>query len=251
MGRVDRLIEQWRGLTAVTAHGGAPLAVLEKLARVATPLSGPVGRLQRLAAERSDVRARAFDREHGTDTFSRAPMSELGCRDDSGKDFDGWMYGPINQDFFDEIAQQVTARHELMFCDVGMGKGLALMLADRWGFGSLVGVELSSPLVDIARVNFEKYRASGKPFAAEAICADFMEYALPDKPTLFFLNNPFPHYIAERAVAHILKSITTHPRRVVVVYRKAPSQTQALLDASPLLMSERWTPYWKIWRSAG
>jgi SAM-dependent methyltransferase len=177
-------------------------------------------------------------------------MADIGCEDPRGKDFDGWMYGPINQDFFDEMLRHVERRRELTFLDVGMGKGLALMLAARWGFDALMGIELSAPLIDIARDNFGRYeRKTGRRIEAQVLCGDFMELKLSDAPTLFFLNNPFPHEIAALAVAHILKSLAELPRRVVIVYRRAAAETQALLDASPLLRSERRTPYWKIWSS--
>jgi hypothetical protein len=214
-------------------------------------LGQPVDAVRRTLARYSDHRAKQFDRKHGTDTFSRARMTELGCTDEVGKDFDGYMYGPINEDFFGEIARRVPDRAELTFCDVGMGKGLAMMLAHEWGFGRLLGVELSNVLVQIAQQNFERYRRStGRTLEADVVCDDFMKYPLPERPTFFFLNNPFPHYLAERAVAHITSSLSAHPRRVVVAYRRAPTQTVAMLDAAPQLKVARRTPYWAMWESA-
>src|SRR4051812_40313777 len=83
--------EKVQGLVDTTAHAGAPLAVLEKLARQVPGLARPVGVVHRALARYSDRRARQFDGRHGTDTFSRARMTDLGCTDEAGKDFDGWM----------------------------------------------------------------------------------------------------------------------------------------------------------------
>jgi hypothetical protein len=247
----NRTLHRLRGLTDCLAHGGAMIAILEKLARRAPPLAIPARTVQRLAARYTDARARDFDAKHGTDTFARAKMVDLGLTDPSGNDFEGWMYGPINHDFFDEIVRHVDGPESLTFLDVGSGKGLALMLAQRWGFRSLVGVELSRELVDVAHGNFERYtQRTGRRVDAQMVVGDFMEHPLPPEPTLFFLNNPFPHSIAQHAVAHILDSIERHPRRAIVVYRRAEPRTQALLDGSPLLREHRRTPYWKIWQTA-
>jgi SAM-dependent methyltransferase len=247
----NRPFQLLRGLNDCLAHGGAMIAVLEKLARAAPALAIPARTVQRLAARYTDARARAFDAKHDTDTFARAKMVDLGLKDPTGNDFEGWMYGPINHDFFDEIVRHVDGPENLTFLDVGSGKGLALILAERWGFRSLVGVELSPELVDVAQGNFTRYeKRTGRHVEAQMVVGDFMEQALKPEPTLFFLNNPFPHSIAQHAVTHILKSIEQHPRRAVIVYRRCEPRTQAMLDDSPLLREHRRTPYWKIWQTA-
>jgi len=236
-----------RQFLACRAHLGAPLALLHKAARSLPPLRP----LAELASQGlglyTDARGRAFDRAHGTDTFFRVPMKELGLRDPRGADFDNWAYGPIGPDFFHEMMRPIPDRGELTFFDVGSGKGLPLMLAGDHGFRRVVGIELSRDLCDLAQRNFARYAAStGKPVAAEVLCGDFMEHELPDEPTVFFLNNPFPHYLATHAVAHIEASIRRHPRRVVLAYRRMQLPTLRQLEASPLLALHLSTPYWQI-----
>jgi SAM-dependent methyltransferase len=236
-----------RRFLACRAHLGAPLAILQRVARSVPPLLPLAERAHRALDRYSDGRSRAFDRQHGTDTYTRVPMKKLGLRDEHGQDFDNWAYGPICPDFFHEMMRQIPKRPELSFYDVGCGKGLPLLLAGDHGFRRVVGIELSPDLCDLAKRNIERYSASvGRPIVAAVICGDFLKQELPDEPTVFFLNNPFPHYIARLAVAHIEASIAAHPRRVVIAYRRMPLPTLRQLEASPHLALELTTPYWQI-----
>ena len=87
-----------KGLLSTRAHFGAPLALLRGVASKLPPLRPVAKAANQLLARYTDVRARAFDAEHGTDTFGRVGMRELGLEDD-GANYEGWMYGPICQDF--------------------------------------------------------------------------------------------------------------------------------------------------------
>ncbi len=236
-----------RQFLACRAHLGAPLALLTKVSRVVPPLRPVVAFAQKGLARYTDSRARAFDLEHGTETFSRIRLKNLGLQDERGKDFDNWAYGPIGPDFFHEIMRQIPDRGELTFFDVGSGKGLALMLAGDHGFRRVTGIDLSPELCDSAKKNFERYTASsGKRVAAEILCGDFLKHELPDEPTVFFLNNPFPQYIAKLAMEHIEASIAAHPRRVVIAYRRMQLPTLRQLQASPHFELYFSTPYWHI-----
>lgn len=236
-----------RRFLACRAHFGAPLALLVRASRSVRPLE-PVANVVRGGLARyTEYQRDRFDALHGTDTASRIAMSRLGLKDEHGDDFANWAYGPICPDFFREMMREIARRDELTFFDVGSGKGLALMLAGDYGFRRVAGIELSDSLNDVARKNFESYRArTGKRVNAEIICGDFMKHELPNEPTAFFLNNPFPAYIATHAVKHIEESIVKHPRRVVVAYRQAQVPILRQLQASPHLRLELTTPYWHI-----
>jgi hypothetical protein len=233
------------------AHFGAGLAVLRVLRRHAPILEVPLEAVHRLCAAYTDRRAQAFDVRHATDTFERVGMDELGLTDVRGGTYDGWKYGPINQDFFHELIRKVPRRAELTFFDVGLGKGLPLMLAGRLGFRRLMGIELSAELVEKAKRNFVAFgKSTSSPVDAELLVGDFMQLELPREPVAFFLNNPFPHYVAELAVRHIEASIASCPRRVVIAYRRPPQATIEQLESSRLLRRTARTPYWCIYESA-
>jgi hypothetical protein len=211
------------------------------------PLRPAANAVNNAFAQYTDWRARSWDKAHGTDTYNRVSMWKLGLVDEKGDNFDNWAYGPICHDFFDEMMEHVPRRHELTFFDVGSGKGLPLMLAGRHGFRRVVGIELSQDLCTVARSNFARFeQATGRAVDAEIVCGDFMEHALPDEPTAFFLNNPFPHYLAKLAVEHIERSVEASPREVVIAYRRMPRPTYDQLMASKHFDLVLTTPYWQI-----
>jgi hypothetical protein len=68
------------------------------------------------------------------------------------------------------------------FVDLGAGKGTALVLAERAGFRSLIGVEYDADLVVAARRNVP---------GAEIVQADARTYVLPHGRVLAYLYCPF------------------------------------------------------------
>jgi Histone methylation protein DOT1 len=233
---------------AARAHGGGALARLQDASR-RVALLRPASRLaEHLLDKYSDYRARAFDRRYGIDTFERVELQHLDIPELDPR-FGRWLYGPINPDFFEEMMSAIRVPFaETTFCDVGSGKGLAVLLAGSWGFKRLWGVEFSAALIERAKINASLYESkSGRRLDAEWTCGDFMELELPPEPTLFFLNNPFPAEIAERAIGHLEASIKRHPRRSWILWRKPGRDIAARLDASPMWHAEQTTPFWRFY----
>jgi len=213
------------------------------------PLLRPASRLAEELLDRySDYRARAFDRRYGIDTFERVELQHLDIPDLDPR-FGRWLYGPINPDFFEEMMGAIPVPFaETTFCDVGSGKGLAVFLAERWGFRRLWGVEFSAALIERAKVNASQFeRKTGRPLHVEWTCGDFMALELPAEPTLYFLNNPFPADIAECAIRHLEESLKRHPRRSWILWRKPGREIAARLDASPIWRAEQTTPFWRFY----
>jgi SAM-dependent methyltransferase len=248
---MGKVAQQLRGLVDSTTHFGGALTILRRLTRGSRVGERAVGRLEHWMGLYTDYRTRAFDRRYGTDTYERAHLSNLEIEGGLDPRFGTWMYGPINPDFFREMMRGLPIEpRELGFYDVGAGKGLALMLASEYPFRELVGIEFSPPLVDAGRKNVAIYeRATGRSLGVEWVCADFMQHPLPDRPSLFFMNAPFPWEIAEQALAHIEASIVSHPRKVVVLYRKPHGKTVEYMDASRHLRPLKTSPYWRAWSS--
>jgi predicted RNA methylase len=239
-----------RRFLACTAHFGAPLALLTKASSAVRPLRPVTVRLNQMLSHYTDARAKRFDAKYGTDTFERVPMATLGLQDAENRDFDNWAYGPICSDFFHEMMRAIPRSGELVFFDVGTGKGLPLLLAGEHGFRRIVGIELSQELCDIAARNIEKFNArAARRVDAEIICGDFMKHDLGSEPTVFFLNNPFPSRLALPAMKHIEESIVRHHRRVVIAYRRMQAPTLRYLLASKHFKIDLTTPYWQIFSS--
>ena len=80
-------------------------------------------------------------------------------------------------------------------------------------FRRVIGVEISSPLIAIARENRMHLGAS---VPVEFIEADAQTYSLPDSPTLLFLFNPFDAIALSRFISFNLDHFKKH--RSIIAY---------------------------------
>lgn len=157
---------------------------------------------------------RAFDDARGVET---AVPSEVPAADVVGPNWlSGVAYQPLpgSFDFGAVLADRGLRYEELTFLDLGAGKGRALLLAAALPFRSIVGVEYSASLVEVARENIDWV---GDP-RLSVVCADAAAYELPPEPLVIFLYNPFGDKVMRGVIRNVGESIARTPRRVVVVY---------------------------------
>lgn len=236
---------QVRDLFAMREHYGWADYIAQKAAR----LNGPAGRaaekLRKQLAEHTDARSAAFDTMHGTETFKRGAFA---CRESMPPEQESWGYGPVNQDFFREIMRAVPDDlSRYVFVDIGAGKGAALMLASEFGFRRYIGVELAQELIELGRLNIDKYVASTKrPFDPEWVQADFLKWPIPNVDSLYFINNSLPAELSVRAVKRLEDAALATGQRLLLAYRKASSSVANHLNASDAWRPLRLAPYWRI-----
>lgn len=89
------------------------------------------------------------------------------------------------------------------FVDIGCGKGRAVFVAEYCGYNNLTGIELNPQLVRSAEKNLRVY-----PFKrpASQICfihQNALEYEFENKPTVYFLFNPFNEKILDKVLEKI------------------------------------------------
>ncbi len=92
------------------------------------------------------------------------------------------------------------------------------MIASRYPYKRLVGVEFSSELDGIARKNVELFRAGGQKGNFELVCMDAGKFEPPEDDVVFYLFNPFAAPVMEQVVANVVRSLTQRPRRVAFLY---------------------------------
>jgi hypothetical protein len=111
-----------------------------------------------------------------------------------------------------------------VFFDVGSGKGRACMLASRYPFLRVEGVELNSVLASIARSNVELFQSSP---AGEALApihlhhADATLHPVPKEPVIAFLFHPFELPILRRFIRHLEISRAAHQAPLDLIYVNA------------------------------
>ena len=105
------------------------------------------------------------------------------------------------------------------FVDLGCGKGRPLLVATEFPFKEIVGVELSSAFVQIARTNAERianYHSGRTRVRIEV--GDATEYPIPSGDVVLFMYNPFDEAMIGKMAARVEAALALEPRRVFVVY---------------------------------
>ena len=122
----------------------------------------------------------AFDGQFGVDTDGRIPVGRLDIPDDRLEHV--VLYQAIPSDLFLDILGQLQVEHErFVFVDLGCGKGRALLLASRFPFKEIIGVELSATLCEIARRNIANWDKDPlqRCKRLRTVCLDAADYRLP------------------------------------------------------------------------
>ncbi len=106
------------------------------------------------------------------------------------------------------------------FVDVGCGKGRAMLLALRFPFRRVCGVELSSTLATVASANLERFAAPWrqKGVPAEAMAGDATEFPFPQGPLVLFLYHPFAAPVMKRFLTHVQNAMTLERREIYLLY---------------------------------
>ena len=105
------------------------------------------------------------------------------------------------------------------FVDLGCGKGRALLLASRYAFHAIVGVELDPTLAAIAQANLHAFQAPWQQCRSlVALQADATAFELPPTAMLLYLYHPFLAPALKRVLRRLERSLRQHPRELWLVY---------------------------------
>lgn len=102
------------------------------------------------------------------------------------------------------------------YLDLGCGKGRTLLLASKAGFRRVIGVDVCSDLLKLARENLERVHVSG-----ELICEDVRKLEFPAGPLVIFMYNPFYEDVMREVALRLEDSVRKDPREIFVVYYSA------------------------------
>jgi SAM-dependent methyltransferase len=198
---------------------GLGAAVFRKLARPLQRLrrgksSEPVAAL----AGGIPVPTHPFDLQHGTETSGLI----LGEKLVSGERNDLWStayYGISPSGFNQALSALDLDWRRFTFVDLGSGKGRALLLASRFPFRRIVGVELAPELSEVAAANILRFSASWQQCRdVEAHTGDAAEFSYPRGPIVLYLYHPFLAPVLKRCLANLSRALAAEPRELYVVY---------------------------------
>ena len=174
-----------------------------------------------------------FDLMHGTDTSGLIGGQELS----SGRWNDLWntAYYGISPSGLTQMLEALDLDWpRFTFVDLGSGKGRALLLASRFPFRRIVGVEISPNLSNVAATNIERFSAPWQTcHEIEPRVGDAAEFAYPSGPLVVFLYQPFLSPVLKKCLKNLARSLEAEPRELYVMY--VNPVYERLLQAVPRL----------------
>ena len=171
-----------------------------------------------------------FDRRYGVDTGGRIEAREL--RVDSENRTFGARYEPTPPRTFASLMRHLPADlSAYTFVDFGSGKGRVLLLASRYHFSCIIGVEYAKDLHAIASRNVHTYRDP------EQVCRniiplniDATEFAIPHTPCVFYFFQPFGREVMTRVLDNIKRSLLA-PRPIYLIMALTHPSAAALISS--------------------
>ena len=160
-----------------------------------------------------------FDRRHGTDTSrlvqTRAPA--------------GYLVNRYETADAAAIARAIESvgidASRFTFVDLGCGKGKPVIIAAGCPFRRVIGVDISPPVVAIARKNIGLCGLAGR---VELVVADAVGYDIPAGPVLIYLFNPFPERIVTLVMEKLVRRLAAFPDEPIVIVYMNPEHAHVI-----------------------
>jgi SAM-dependent methyltransferase len=160
----------------------------------------------------------SFDFRHGTDTEQVIGVKEL--KMDPALKNHAVQYEPTRAWLFADIMDKVKVDfRNFSFVDFGSGKGRVLLLASKFPFKRIIGIEASPELCQCAQNNIERYRANDQRCKnITSLCINAQEFEIPECDTILYFYNPFDAHILQPILNHIEDHCQNKPFRVIIIY---------------------------------
>jgi SAM-dependent methyltransferase len=192
-----------------------------------------------------DYVERHFDRKFAVDTAGTVYLPEL--RTDP-RYRDARFYGTCSCFFIRRALKSLPVDHrEFTFVDMGCGKGKAMLVASDWPFRQIIGVEISSILLEVAERNIATYRGRKKGCRDfRLLCMDARAYEIPPGNLVLYFFNPFEEPLMREVLENVARSVAQCPREVFVIY-KYP-MLRPMMESLPFLSLVRESPWYRIYK---
>ena len=159
----------------------------------------------------------SFDWKYGTDTMRWVSKKDLDTRSDNRSH--SAKYSATKVRPFLHVLDRLRLPRDCNFVDIGSGKGRVLLIASRYGFRKVVGIEFSGELCAVARKNAELFFWKVKPLSSiDVIEADATTYRFQAEDRVLFMFNPFDAFIMTKVLDNIRRSLEENPRRIWLIY---------------------------------
>lgn len=186
----------------------------------------------------TDIADRAFDAWHGADTRGTAALDDLGAVEGALEHAE--PYEPTRVLALRSLFRRLDLPEGGVLVDFGCGKGRVLLVASRFGFREVRGIEFSASLCDVARENVARLRRrSGRVSEFQVIHADAGTYEVRGDENVFFMFNLFDDHIVRRVMAAITRSWQASPRPMTLIYRR-PVHREWIIAGTPFVQRDEY-----------
>ncbi len=154
-----------------------------------------------------------LDRKFGISSSERRSLAQLGLDLPDGID-----YQPVSYRDLRKLLDSVPLRPQDAFLDFGSGMGRALCIAAQYPLRSVVGVEISPELCEIARRNIDRVRAKLQCRDVQIVNSNAIDYKIPPEISIIYFFNPFVGDIMRRVLNNIATTLRGSPRKLLVLF---------------------------------
>ncbi len=171
-----------------------------------------------------------FDEKFGTDTGGIREIGSLDVTNASARF--AVRYEPSSEESVKALIEQLDIEYErFSFVDYGSGKGRVLLVAAGFPFRSIVGVEFSPELQEIACRNIALLpRSVNAADRVRCVCGDATEFAPPEGDLVCYFYNPFDAPVLRPVVERLVAHHRHHRSRIIVIY--VDPRHRAIFDAT-------------------
>jgi SAM-dependent methyltransferase len=174
-----------------------------------------------------------IDRILGVETAGRIDLATLGVEAPGRV-----SYGPGGWLDLRRLVRPDEVREDDVFLDLGAGLGRTVLMAARYPFARVIGVELSERLTARAQRNVAACRLRPRCGDIEVVNADIVDYRVPDDVSVVYLFNPVRGPLFDVAVQQLIESVDRRPRHIRLIYRN-PVEHERLMQTGRFRMVRR------------
>jgi SAM-dependent methyltransferase len=158
-----------------------------------------------------------FDEKYGLDTQTPIAARDLEAANPLGR----FAYEGTPIPLIHKIIRRLgTDLRRFTFVDLGSGKGRVLLIASQYPFKSVIGVEFSERLHNIAQANIAKFTdlalAKVRPSSIQMDATGFDFSQLGDK--IIFCANPFSASLMLRVMDNLESSLLQRKDEAILIY---------------------------------
>jgi precorrin-6B methylase 2 len=169
-------------------------------------------------AFRSKIADSNYDRRNSTDTARRIANEKLEMSDPEAQSH-ATCYRTASERFIGYLISHLGINYpEYDFVDIGCGKGRVLLVASKFPFRSIYGIELSQAAFEIAEKNIRTYRcADQKCFNIHIRNVDARSFEPYVANTVYYFLEPFDTVILTAVLAKLSSKMRGHGKIIYVV----------------------------------